>query len=735
VECLGILGDPANQDDGDAITYAGGLSVSSVGGDACDALDIVANSAGTPGMPAADPNLMLFSDSGGSPILFQSLETCLVEFDVVINSLGNNIEPTTNQLIEGAGAYQGTCPVGSADASPSLSYPVDINPDIDIEKLVFDPAAGMFVDADNPPGPYHPVGGVVSYQLEVCNTGDVDLDPVMVEDANLGIPPTNIGFLAAGDCTTLDSGTIAGLDSSTACASPGPFMNTAIATGTPPVGPDVTDNDPANVFCSDPSIDIEKLVFDPATGMFVDADNPPGPIHLVGSVVSYQLEVCNTGNVDLDPVMIEDANLNIPPTNIGSLAAGACTTLDSGTIAGLDSSTACASPGPFLNTAFATGTPPVGQDVTDNDPANVDCGVPDISILKEISIDDGITWFDANDPGSAPVAVWPSGALYRLTVENTGAITLENVVVNDPTLGIMDYSVGTLTPGQVVVLTQAEIPALSVPERCGQSGDYGNIADVSGAPVGAGPVTDEDPAFLVCVGEPDIEILKEIFDEELGMFVDANSEATAPVVIAPSGALYRLTVTNTGTAPLDNVVVNDPTLGVMDFAVGPMAPGQVVVLTQVEIPALSVVERCSETGTFTNTADVAGTSTETGEVVTDSDPAVLVCEEEPVQFRVVKDFSDDNPAGVEVFLECNTGLPLQQQAVVHDPEAAGLQPGDFTVILFIVRDFEPGAMDCDIWEAIPEGYDPEYTAGATTGIADDIFDDDDGRRVHLQRLQ
>lgn len=96
-------------------------------------------------------------------------------------------------------------------------------------------------------------------------------------------------------------------------------------------------------------------------------------------------------------------------------------------------------------------------------------------------------------------------------------------------------------------------------------------------------------------------------------------------------------------------------------------------------------------------------------------------------FRVTKDFNDDNPAGVEVFLECNTGLPLQQQAVIHDPDASGLGPGDFTFVDFVVVDFEPGTMDCDINETVPMGYSVDYFADVgDEGIAGNVFDDGEG---------
>ncbi|MDX1554546.1 MAG: IPTL-CTERM sorting domain-containing protein [Xanthomonadales bacterium] len=98
------------------------------------------------------------------------------------------------------------------------------------------------------------------------------------------------------------------------------------------------------------------------------------------------------------------------------------------------------------------------------------------------------------------------------------------------------------------------------------------------------------------------------------------------------------------------------------------------------------------------------------------------------RFRVTKDFDDDNPAGVDVFLECNTGLPLQQSATIHDPDAnADLGPGDFTFVDFVVVDFIPGTMECDIEETVPVGYEASYFADVgEDGVAANIFDDEFG---------
>jgi uncharacterized repeat protein (TIGR01451 family) len=64
-----------------------------------------------------------------------------------------------------------------------------------------------------------------------------------------------------------------------------------------------------------------------------------------------------------------------------------------------------------------------------------------IAVKKEVSIDGGATEHASEEP--FPTAVTdplnPVTALYRITVTNVGTVRLSGVVVNDVTLGIVNY--------------------------------------------------------------------------------------------------------------------------------------------------------------------------------------------------------------------------------------------------------------------------------------------------------
>ncbi len=70
-------------------------------------------------------------------------------------------------------------------------------------------------------------------------------------------------------------------------------------------------------------------------------------------------------------------------------------------------------------------------------------------------------------------------------------------------------------------------------------------------------------------------------------------------------------------------------------------------------------------------------------------------------FLTSKDFTDDNEAEVEVTLSCNTGLPLEQTTTISEGDPVN----------FVIGDFEPGTLDCEITEVVPAGYTASYDNG------------------------
>ncbi|MFC1695440.1 hypothetical protein ACFL1C_04875 [Pseudomonadota bacterium] len=499
---------------------------------------------------------------------------------------------------------------GVSDSDPSHYFGVTAA--IDIEK-----ATNGF-DADTPTGPKIPIDGDVTWTYVVTNNSNVGLTAVTVTDDQgvaVSCPSDTLATGASMICT--GSGT----------AEAGQYANIGTVTGTPPVGPPVTDTDPSHYFGVASSIVIEKAT----NGE--DADTAPGPQIPVGGTVSWTYVVTNTSNEALSSVAVTDDQgvaVSCPSDTLATGASMICT--GSGT----------AEAGQYANIGTVTGTPPVGPPVTDTDPSHYfGTGAPSIKIVKEISIDGGINWFDANDVGSAAVAVYPSGALYRFTVTNDGSAPLKDVVVDDAELGITgvnEYPIGNMAVDQIVVITSVEEARLSVAERCAGRGTFTNSATASGLSAeNDAPASDDDSAVLKCIGEPHITILKEISPTGSDPWFDD----VTPAQEYPSDAWYRISVTNDGTAPLENVEMTDGDL-LAGETIGNLAVGQTVVLTSGQVSELYQENRCTGAGTVGNTASVSGNSVDDpADTVNDSDSANLLCVGSPL-LTVKKEISVDN---------------------------------------------------------------------------------------------
>ena len=105
----------------------------------------------------------------------------------------------------------------------------------------------------------------------------------------------------------------------------------------------------------DPAIDIEKAT----NGQ--DADNPTGPSIPAGDPVLWTYEVTNTGNVDLDNVVVTDDQGVVVDCPQDTLDIGQSMTCTGDGIA---------DPGQYANVSTVTGVAPDGTTVDDMDPSH-----------------------------------------------------------------------------------------------------------------------------------------------------------------------------------------------------------------------------------------------------------------------------------------------------------------------------------------------------------------------------
>ena len=484
--------------------------------------------------------------------------------------------------------------------------------------------------ADAAPVKHYPAGAL--YRVVVANIGVVDLTNVVITDVEIGLIDfaVNGGSLAAGQEVTVTEAEAPVLNQEAVCDASGEYMNTVNASGTATTsGLPVNDSDVAWLACvGTPDIVVKKYISIDNGETW--EDDTAGPVEFPSGAL-YRITVENTGQTDLVDVQVTDSLIAEPNPpgyyEVGALAAGQMVTISEGEWSELRMTEVCGSSGRFQNVASVIGTSAeYDEDTTDTDDAFLDCiGPPMISILKEVSLDDGANWHDADDPPypTAVVDATPDTALYRITVGNIGTVPLFNVLVNDDQLGIVNHPVGSLNPGETAVIDSGVIAGLTVENVCSSSGEKTNTANAVGTSAAGETDQASDSATVDCIGKPEIRILKEVSADGVTWYDD---EVTA---LAPSDAFYRITVSNIGNVALNNVTVTDATLGINEN-LATLAIGETVVLTHdgsgdVLVEDLLVNNLCVEPGSIPNLAVADGKSAESTETVRATDDALFIC--------------------------------------------------------------------------------------------------------------
>ena len=267
----------------------------------------------------------------------------------------------------------------------------------------------------------------------------------------------------------------------------------------------------------------------------------------MGDTITYTYVVTNTGNVTLIEVSAADDVLGAIPLGATTLGPGVST---SGTLSHTVQESDL--PGPLVNLATATGTPPAGAAVSEKSIA------VRVSLVTNPAIDLLIE-------ASATEAYVGDAITYSYTVINTGDVTLTDIEVNDDLLGSISLQTSRLGPKEstagkgVYVVRESDPPWPIV--------DVATVVAVS--PTGE-RVTDDSAPVIVNLfpsGEPAIEVTKTADPTTARV----NDEIT-----------YIYTVTNTGNVPLMDVSLTDELLGVTGLAASTLAPAESTTATAVD---------------------------------------------------------------------------------------------------------------------------------------------------------
>ncbi len=177
-----------------------------------------------------------------------------------------------------------------------------------------------------------------------------------------------------------------------------------------------------------------------------------------GGISTFLITINNSGGTDLTNVTFTDT---YPVEIINATPANGSTTCQNGSVTALDGGTSVSLSGATLLAGRAcnvtvtvtssvlgshTNTIPVGGVSTAQGVSNTSAAsdtltvIPNpIEVIKEVSVDGGSTWEDANTP-PGPTLLQGTDPQFRFTVRNTGTFTLSN-----PTLTDSDFSTASCT--------------------------------------------------------------------------------------------------------------------------------------------------------------------------------------------------------------------------------------------------------------------------------------------------
>ncbi|MER5268828.1 WD40 repeat domain-containing protein [Actinosynnema sp. NPDC002837] len=537
--------------------------------------------------------------------------------------------------VDNTATATGTPPSGDpVTATDAVSTPVTSGPSIVLAKAageVTDVNGNQLVDA----------GDTISYAFTVTNTGNVTLNPVSVADSKVGPVTCAATSLAPGTSTQCTAQPYA---LTQADVDAGEVDNTATATGTPPTGNPVTDDDTVTT----PVPPVPGIALDKRAGAITDVNG--NQVTDAGDTISYAFTVTNTGNVTLDPIAVDDPKTG-PVTCAATRLAPAGST---GCAASYTLTQADVDAGAVHNTATATGQPPSGDPVTAED--GTVTSVPTVAVIVLDKESGGVTDVDGNGPDAGDTIT------YTFVVTNAGNVTLDPVSVRDTLVGDVTCPAGALAPGSSVTctaapytLTQADIDA----------GLVENTATTTGTPPTGDPVTDEDTTSTPVHGQGGLAL-----EKNSSGVTDRNGNG----VTDPGDVItYTFSVTNEGTVTLDPVTVTDPVVGAVTCPASRLGPGATMtctaepyVLTQADIDA----------GSKTNTATATGTPP-SGDPVTGTDEVVTLITRLPslslekTAGGVTDTDANGSDAGDTItyrFVVTNTGNVTLDPIAVDDPK-------------------------------------------------------------------
>ena len=333
--------------------------------------------------------------------------------------------------------------------------------------------------------------------------------------------------------------------------------------------------------------------------------------------------------------------------------------------------------GEVVNTAVATGTANGVEVSDDSDSGNPgdDTGAGNDPTVTTLDQNPEITFVKTSQALGTEVG---DIIVYTFEVTNTGNVTVDNVTISDPVLGVTNLPVtpSTLASGETgtatatYTITQDDVNLGFVLNTATASGtdpsgtevtdtsDSGNPGDDTGA--------DDDPTTTSLTPTPNLDL------EKTGVLVDVDGNG---FINEGDEIQYTFVITNTGNVPVTGIIIDDPLITVSGGPID-LLPGEsdsstfsgIYTITQEDIDAGGVLNSATAIGSDPN-----------GDAVTDisDDP------NDPTDTDVDNDGDAEDPTFNEIDPVSN--LDLEKTGMYIDLNANGeVDAGDQIQYTFVV---------------------------------------------------
>nr|WP_242528042.1 gliding motility-associated C-terminal domain-containing protein [Muricauda sp. CAU 1633] len=529
----------------------------------------------------------------------------------------------------------------------------------------------------------------IRYTFTVENTGDFDLEGVVLSDDKIGgqvntVPVSNMDndqTLAVGEIWTYTADYPLVLND----INTGSVTNIADVEATDPINNVlVTAGDTINTVLNGdecapaPAIQLIKTV-----DSFQDL-NGSG----CNEIIRYNFTVENTGTVNLEGILLTDnkiaGQVNNPQGDVntpGILSPGEIWTyqadyqlvqndIDTGSVTNI-ADVAATEEGTNNNVSDQV------QVVTDLNGNNACAPAAAIQLIKTVD-----SFQDLNGSGCNEII------RYNFTVENTGTVNLQDVVLTDDKIaGQVNNPQGDVnTPG---ILSPGEVWTYQADYQLVQNdidtGSVTNIADVAATEEGTNNNVSDQVQVVTdlngnnaCAPAAAIQLIKTV-----DSFQDLNGSGCNEII------RYNFTVENTGTVNLEGILLTDDKIaGQVNNPQGDvntpgiLSPGEVWTYQA----DYQLVQNDIDTGSVTNIADVAATEEGTNnnvsdqvQVVTDLNGNNACAPTDAIQLiktLIGPGWEDTNNDGcferlVYTFMVENTGISSLVNVVLNDPDLGG----------------------------------------------------------------